>query len=313
MSLLVLVIFGPTASGKSAAALAAAERFGGTVVNADSMQIYRDLPILSAAPSPVERARAPHRLYGVLDAADLNSAARWRDMALAEIRAAHAADRLPILVGGTGLYLKGLTDGLAAMPDIPEAVRASVRARLAGEGAPALHRLLGARDPEAAARLDPADSQRIARALEVVEATGRPLSAWQADPPVGPPADLAFRTVAIVPPRAAVYRRCEERLDAMIEEGALAEVRALMARDLDPALPAMKALGVPELAAHLRGELSLTEALARAKTATRRYAKRQFVWAMNHIVSQFVLIEQFSEKSERDFFAFIRNNRLTGR
>lgn len=308
----VLAIFGPTASGKSAAALAAAQAFDGTVINADSMQIYRDLPILSAAPGPAERAAVPHRLYGVLDAGELNSAARWRALALRAIEEAHDQGRLPILVGGTGLYLKGLTEGLAPMPDIPEAVRAGVRDRLAAEGAPSLHRVLRDRDPVAAARLEPADSQRIARALEVVEATGRPLSAWQADPPMGPPAHLAFTTLVIAPPRAAVHARAEARLEAMIEEGALDEVAALMARGLDPALPAMKALGVPDLAAHLRGAVSLTEALDRAKTATRRYAKRQFVWAKSHIISQFCLIEQFSEKSKADFFAFIRNNRLTG-
>ena len=307
----VLVIYGPTASGKSAAALAAALEFSGTVINADSMQIYADLPILSAAPRPEEMALAPHRLYGVLDAAEAASAQRWRAMAVAEIRAAHRAGRLPIVVGGTGLYLKALIEGLSPIPEIPTDIRAGVRARMADLGPQAMHADLALRDPATAAKLRPSDPQRIARAMEVLEATGKPLVDWQAIPPDGPPPGMRFTTAIIAPPRTQIYARCDMRLAQMIEEGALEEVERLGARNLDPSLPAMKTLGVPDFLAYLRGETDLQSALAAAQKSTRNYAKRQFVWVNHHFITHFFINEQFSEKSKAGFFAFIRESGLT--
>ncbi|WP_158043949.1 tRNA (adenosine(37)-N6)-dimethylallyltransferase MiaA [Skermanella pratensis] len=274
----VVVVGGPTASGKSALALDLAEEFGGTVINADSMQIYAELPVLTARPTAADEARAPHRLYGALSAAERCSAARWQALALAEIREAHKAGRLPIVVGGTGLYIRALMEGLADIPPIPEAVRASVRERRETLGGPGLHALLAGRDPATAARLKPGDSQRLSRALEVLEATGRSITDWQSDPAAGPPPGLRFVPFVVDPPRGALYAACDRRFDAMMERGALDEVRALLELGLSPGLPAMKALGVPELSAYLRGEGGLEDAVAAAKTATRRYAKRQGTW-----------------------------------
>jgi len=278
-----ILIAGPTASGKSALALVLAERLGGTVINADSMQVYRDLHIITARPSPEEEARVPHRLYGHIDAAQCYSAGRW----LEEVRAALAetahAGRVPILVGGTGLYFKLLTTGLAAVPPIPADLRAAVRARLAAEGAQKLHAELERRDPGSAARLHASDRSRIVRALEVLDATGRPLSAWHdenAAPVLDP--DHAVK-VFLAPDRSVLRARIEARFDTMLTAGALAEVRALAARQLDPLLPAMKAHGVPWLLRHLRGEITVEEAALEAKADTRRYAKRQFTWFRNQL------------------------------
>lgn len=305
----VLVVAGPTASGKSALALVAARAFGGTVINADSMQVYRELPVLAAAPDAAARAAAPHALYGVLSAAEPCSAGRWRAMATAAIDHAHAGRRLPIVVGGTGLYLKTLMEGIAEIPDVPATVHQATRARMEALGPEAFHRMLHARDPETAGRLRPGDRQRLIRAWDVLEATGRPLAAWQAAPPAPPP--LRFAVVAILPPREAVYAACAARLDAMVEAGALDEVRRLLDMRLDPALPAMKAVGVPELAAHLRGECALREALAAAAQATRRYAKRQTTWLRHQIHPDIAIEAQFSESEERKIFAFIRRALLT--
>ena len=307
----VLVIAGPTASGKSALALRAAQECGGTVINADSMQVYADLRIITARPSEADEAAAPHRLYGVLDASEVCSAARWRDMALAEIDATLEADRLPILCGGTGLYLKALLQGLSPMPDIPDPVRAEIRTRCDREGPEAMHALLAAQDPEMAGRLNPTDSQRICRALEVVTATGRSLAAWQAETPDGPPSHLRFVTVALIPPRDALYAGINQRFERMVEMGALDEVRALDARALDPKLPALKALGVPELRAYLKGESTLEEAVATAATKSRRYAKRQNTWLKSQIIINRCYFAKFSESLWSSFFAFIRENGLT--
>lgn len=307
----VLIIAGPTASGKSALALAVAEAFDGVVINADSMQIYRELRVLTARPSPEDEARAPHRLYGVLPASERCSAGRWREMALAEIAAAHDAGRLPIVCGGTGLYLKALTEGLSPMPDIPAEVRASLNTRLADEGVAALHEELAARDPAMAARLDAADGQRILRALEVLEATGQSLAEWQSVPAEGPPANLRFATILLAPPRDALYAACDRRLEMMLELGALDEVRRLTAMGLDPSLPAMKALGVREFCEYLAGNCDIQEALAAAQQATRRYAKRQMTWFRHQIVADLVLGAQFSESLLPQTFSFIRQNMLT--
>jgi len=278
-----MLIAGPTASGKSALALQLAEALGGVVINADSMQVYRDLRVITARPSAAEEARVPHRLYGHIDAAVNYSTGHWlRDVAAA-LREAAEQGRLPILVGGTGLYFKALTAGLAAVPTIPADVRDRVRARVAAEGAPALHAELMRLDPATATRITVNDRSRISRALEVVLATGRPLSDWHREglPPLVEAARAA--KVFITCERAELVRRIETRFTAMLKAGALDEVRALAARKLDPSLPAMKAHGVPWLIRHLNGEISLDEAAAGAVMDTRRYAKRQLTWFRNQM------------------------------
>jgi tRNA dimethylallyltransferase len=273
-----VLIAGPTASGKSALALAVAEKLGGTIVNADSMQVYRDLGIITARPSPEEEARVPHRLYGHVDAAEIYSTGRWLDDVAAALAAIAAEGRVPIVVGGTGLYFKALTSGLAAVPPIPADIRADVRGRLESEGVSALYAELIERDPVTAARLMPLDRTRIARALEVVLATGRSLSDWhkQGMPPLLDPARVA--KVFVTCERKDLVARIESRFAAMLEAGALDEVRALAARHLNPLLPAMKAHGVPWLIRHLKGEISLDEAAEGSIKDTRRYAKRQLTW-----------------------------------
>ena len=305
-----LVIAGPTASGKSALALALAEEFGGTVVNADSMQVYGILRVLTARPSPADEARAPHRLYGVLDPAEACSAARWRDLAAAALAEAWQAGRLPVVVGGTGLYLRALTEGLSPIPEIPADTRAAARELLARIGNAAFHAELARLDPVMAARLDAGNSQRLARAWEVRVATGRSLAEWQAEPPRGGVA-ADWLALTLMPPRDALHAACDGRFRRMVDTGALADVEALLARRLDPALPAMKALGVPELAAHLAGSLGLDEATARAAQATRHYAKRQLTWFRHQMPAAQPIAEQFSESLPARIFPFIRRFLLT--
>lgn len=314
----VVVLGGPTASGKSALGVAVAEEFGGTIINADSIQVYRELEILSARPGPAELARVPHRLYGVLGAADRCSAARWRGLALAEIEAAHGAGRLPILVGGTGLYLRALLDGLSPVPDVAPEIRAAALTRMAALGAPAFHAELARRDPAMAARLAPGDRQRLVRAWEVIEATGRSLADWQAEPapPEAGAPSLAPLCLVLEPPRPVLYAACDARFGAMLEAGALDEAAGLARLGLDPALPAMKAVGLPELFAHLRGELDLEAAVAAAQQATRRYAKRQSTWFRHQMPAAERLWpaaygEQLSESLRPITFAFIRRFLLT--
>ncbi|MBB6254013.1 tRNA (adenosine(37)-N6)-dimethylallyltransferase MiaA [Nitrospirillum iridis] len=272
----MVVIGGPTASGKSRLALDLAVRLGGIVINADSMQVYQGLGLLTAQPGPDDLARAPHRLYSTVPPSRRMSAAHWRDLALAEIRA--CGDRLPILAGGTGLYLRTLMSGIADIPAIDEAVREAAKALHARVGGPAFHQDLAARDPEGAARLASGDTQRLVRAWEVVVGTGRALGDWQRQAAATAPTDLVFHTLVVDPPRDRLYANGDVRFATMVGQGALDEVRALLALDLDPDLPAMKALGVPELAAHLAGTLSLDEAVALAQRHTRNYAKRQTTW-----------------------------------
>ncbi|HEY4775269.1 MAG TPA: tRNA (adenosine(37)-N6)-dimethylallyltransferase MiaA [Xanthobacteraceae bacterium] len=273
-----ILIAGPTASGKSALALALAQKLGGVILNADAMQVYRDLRIITARPTPEDEARVPHRLYGHVEAGEDYSVGRYLLDAAAALAEARRAGWLPILVGGTGLYFKALTQGLAGVPPIPAALRAAVRARLAAEGPAALHAELTARDPAMAARLAPADRQRMARALEVVLATGRSLADWHRE--ARPPVIEAHAAAAIflAPERAALYARIDVRFDAMLAAGALEEARALAGRALDPLLPAMKAHGVPWLIRHLAGEMTLEAAATQAKLDTRHYAKRQMTW-----------------------------------
>ncbi|MGL9621162.1 tRNA (adenosine(37)-N6)-dimethylallyltransferase MiaA [Bradyrhizobium sp. U531] len=273
-----VLIAGPTASGKSALALELALSAGGVVINADSMQVYRDLRIITARPTQDEEARAPHRLYGHIDAAVNFSAGAWVSDAAKALDEAQAEGRLPIFIGGTGLYFKALTAGLSVVPPIPAAVREDVRARLEQNGVEALHAELARRDARAAERLNLRDRTRIARALEVIEATGRSLLDWhqEGQPPLLPQG--SFRAVFLAPERDELYARIDARFDAMLDAGALKEVERLAARRLDPLLPAMKAHGVPALIRHLRGELSLEEAATIGRADTRHYAKRQFTW-----------------------------------
>ncbi len=305
-----LVIGGPTASGKSALAAALAETLGGEVINADSMQVYRDLPILTAQPDAVLRARAPHRLYGVLDLAERCSAGRWRAMASSAIAEARAVGRVPIVVGGTGLCLRALMGGLADIPDTPPALRARIAAHLAAIGAAAFHAELAARDAVIAARLRPTDRQRLIRAAEVLEHTGRSLAAWQADTRATGDATL-FRTVLVNPPRAGLYAACDARFRAMVDNGALEEARRVLARDLAADLPGMKALGLRELIAHLRGEIGLEEAIKRAQGASRRYAKRQVTWFNSQFITQFVVNEQLSDRNLENTISLIIKFLLT--
>jgi tRNA dimethylallyltransferase len=270
----VALIAGPTASGKSGLALRLAEATGGAIINADSAQVYRDLPILSAAPATEDRARAEHFLYGVLDGAQACSAADWAKMAKAEIARIHGEGRLPILVGGTGLYLRTLFDGIAPVPTIDAQIRASVRGNGVSENLAELMPL----DPVAATTLNPGDTTRIARALEVVKSTGRTLKDWQQQREGGIGNEIGLRSLVLLPPRPWLYERCDLRFAQMVERGAAEEVEALMARQLDPNLPVMRAIGVAELGAHLRGELTIEQAIAAGQQATRRYAKRQYTW-----------------------------------
>ena len=277
-----ILIAGPTASGKSALALRLAEALGGEIVNADASQVYRDLRILSARPSPEEEARVPHHLYGTVDAAEAFSTGKWLAAARTALDDIAARGRPAIVVGGTGLYFRALTEGLAEVPQVPREARRAAGAAFDAMGEAAFREALRARDPAAAARIYPGDRQRLTRAWEVHEATGRALSDWQAAS-VGALAPRSWRAVVLEPPRAELYARCDARVLAMVEAGVLNEVRALLARGLDPMLPAMKAVGVREFGAHLRGELTLEAAIAAAQQETRRYAKRQLTWLRNQV------------------------------
>ncbi len=275
---LITLIAGPTASGKSRLALEMARRTGAVIVNADSQQLYADLRVLTARPSPEDEALAEHRLYGVADAADAWSVGRW---SRALMRVLDELDGRPaLLVGGTGLYFTALTRGLADMPGIPGEAREAATAALAAEGEAAFRRRLARVDPAAAQRIEAGDRQRLIRAMAVAEHTGRALSDWTADTTPLLPAG-AWSGLVVEPERAALYARCDQRVAAMVDQGALDEVRALTARHLDPEAPAMKAVGVREFAAHLAGEASLTAAIEATRQATRNYAKRQLTWFRN--------------------------------
>jgi tRNA dimethylallyltransferase len=291
----LIVIAGPTASGKSGLALRLAEAKGGTIINADSMQLYRGPRILTARPSPADEARVPHRLYGIFDAEDPASAGRWLELAGAAIGQARAEERPVIVVGGTGLYLHALLHGLAPVPEVPAAVRSAARARFAALGGPAFHAELARCDPAMAARLRPTDPQRLIRAYEVVVGTGRSLAAWLEAPPVRIELPMPWTGIALMPPRIALYDRIGGRLRAMIEEGALAEVEALRRRALAPDLPLMKAVAVPELLAHLEGSVDLASAIERAIVQTRRYAKRQVTW-LRHQLPELKRVEAFGDE-----------------
>ena len=296
------LIAGPTASGKSdlAVALALALKDSGrdaVVINADSAQVYADLAVLSARPDAAEMKGVAHRLFGAWDGAASCSAADWAQAARREIAQAHDSGAVPILVGGTGLYIRTLLDGIAPVPEIAPAIRAEVRALPTAEAYAALVR----EDPDRAAALSPNDSARIARALEVVRSTGAPLAHWQARREGGIADAVTLHPAILLPPRAALYERCDRRFARMIERGAVEEVRALLARNLDPALPVMKAIGVPELAAFLRGESTLDEAAQAASQATRNYAKRQYTWMRHQPPAAWPRIENLDYNAGRIF------------
>lgn len=306
-----MIVAGPTASGKSALAVELAVAFNGTVINADSMQVYRELRILTARPGPAEEARAPHRLYGVIPASEACTAARWRALAVEAIAEARDAGRLPIVCGGTGLYLKALTEGLSPIPDIPDVVREPLRRRFEAADATEIHATLRAVDATAADRIPPTDRQRMLRALEVMEVTGRSIVDWQAEPLSGPPPGSDFITILLSPPRDVVYAACDRRFCEMIARGALDEARALRGMGLDPELPAMKAVGVPELIAVLDGGMALEDAIAAAQQATRNYVKRQQTWFSRQIIANLTINEKLSEKILANIFSFICEKGLT--
>jgi tRNA dimethylallyltransferase len=279
MPVKAVLVAGPTASGKSGAALALALSLGGTVINADSMQVYLELKLLTARPNESDEVRATHRLYGIVTAAEAYSVGHWLDDVAAALGEAHEQGRVPILVGGTGLYFKALTEGLTAVPDIPPEVRAYWREQADVLSRKALHKALAARDPAMATRLSTADPQRIVRALEVIDSTGVSLAEWQggiAAPMLAPGETLR---VVIAPEREPLYAAIDARFDCMIEQGAIDEVSGLLKLELDPGLPAMRAHGMRELGAYLSGAVSFDEAVVKAKTESRRYAKRQMTWA----------------------------------
>jgi tRNA dimethylallyltransferase len=320
----VLVIAGPTASGKSALAARLARDVGGIVINADSMQVYRDLPILTAQPSDAAKSAVPHRLYGFLALDDVCSADRWAALAREEIDAAHGAGKLPVLCGGTGLYLRALMQGLSPIPEVPADVRQAARDLMEGIGSAALRERLAARDPASAARLHANDRQRIARAWEVLQATGRPISEWQALPPAAP-RDLSFLTFVLLPERAALYQACDERFRAMLAQGALEEVRRALSLypdlyrpDRTPPEGGAKALGFWGLARHAReGSAVSDDIVAAAQQQTRNYAKRQGTWFRNQMPSENFITPkppdmQFSESSYAGISQKIRDFLLTG-
>jgi tRNA dimethylallyltransferase len=311
-----LLVAGPTASGKSALALEIAQRPGGTIINTDSMQVYRELRVLTARPTPDEEDLVPHRLYGIRPAAGAGSVAWWREQALAAMADARAAGRLPILTGGSGMYFAALTEGIADVPDPGPDARAEARGLLAERGPTALHAELAAVDPATAARLRPEDSQRVARAWEVWRGTGLGLTAWQERK--SEPAPWRFSAILLDPPRDSLRAAIATRFDTMMRQGALDEVRQLMALDLDPALPAMRAHGVPELSAYLRGALSIQEAGRRTELVTGQYTKRQATWFRHHMLApqtrtltinaRFSCLTQLSESERADLFTFIENS-----
>lgn len=308
------LIAGPTASGKSALAVALAKALAeagreAVVVNADASQVYADLAILSARPTDKEMEGIAHHLFGHIDGSQAYNAARWSDEARDVIFHAHNAGKVPILVGGTGLYLRTLLFGIAPVPDIDPAIREAVRALPVAEA----HAALAGADPEAAARLNPADAARVARALEVVRSTGRSLAYWQQAREGGIADDVALAPLILLPPRDWLRARCDERLVDMFDRGAAKEVRALLARDLDPDLPAMRAIGVPQIAAQLRGEIERDAALEWAQAATRQYAKRQFTWFRHQPPADWLRHEEsLNNDSIHNLAIILRDRLLTG-
>ena len=307
----VVLIAGPTASGKSSMAMDVAEEFDGQIINADSMQVYKELRIVTARPSEADEARLPHKMYGMISVAQSWSVGQWQAMAVEEIAACHAAGKLPVVTGGTGLYFKALMEGLADIPVADPEIRQNLTARLDKEGCEVLHEELKKVDAITAERIFPTDTQRLLRALEIYQSTGRSQSDWIADGNQGVPDDLRFLPLILQPPREQLYEKINQRFGAMVKEGALEEVRALSKLGLDPSLPAMKAVGVRELLAYEAGECSLEQSIAKAQKISRNYAKRQLTWFRNQIPEGKSYFAQYSESLRPEIFAFIRQFVLT--
>ena len=304
----IALIAGPTASGKSALAVRLAEIADGVVINADASQVYADLRILSARPDDAEMARAPHRLFGDRDAAIACSAADWAEDARREIAVAQDAGRLPIIVGGTGLYMRTLLYGIAPVPEIDPVIRAEVRAMSVGRAAAMLRR----EDPEAAARLKPLDVTRISRALEVVRSTGRPLSAWQQELSGGIIDQVSIVPAILLPPREWLHKRCNARFETMLEQGAIEEVEALRARRLDPSLPAMRAIGVRDIIDWIEGHSLRVDMIERSQAATRQYAKRQYTWFRHQLPDAWRRLDAQLDDNDVDKIAIkLREEALT--
>jgi len=299
-----IMICGPTAAGKSAAALALAERSGGTVINADSMQVYSDLRVVTARPGSDDEARAPHRLYGIVDGGERASVASWLDLAAEAVDEARNAGSLPIIVGGTGMYLQAARDGIAPIPEVPAEIHQTCLEELASRGGAAFREELSKLDEETASRLFDGDSQRLVRAMGVVRATGRPISAWQSDPHQGALAGEAV-AISVMPSRADTYARIDRRFAQMMEEGAVEEVEALAERGLDPSLPVMKAIGVREILAMQAGEISRGRAIELASRDSRHYAKRQMTWIRNNYRAQISIDEKFSTRFVKEIFSIL--------
>ncbi len=306
-----LIIAGPTASGKSSLALDIAEKYPSTIINADSQQVYKELSIISARPIADDEARCPHKLFGILSASEVCSAGRWLELAKIEIEQSLAGGRIPLLVGGTGLYLKALTEGLSPIPEVDPDIRHKSRALWDGADEGEFIAKLAEIDPISAASIAPTDSQRLIRAYEVSLSTGRPFSDWRNEPKKAVFPHMDFATIQLLPERDTLYAAINARFDKMVNSGALDEVKNLLKLGLDSDLPAMKALGVPELAAHIRGELSIEEAMEKAKTASRNYAKRQLTWARHQMGDGVLTVAQYSESSRGKIFSFIGEFLLT--
>lgn len=311
----LIIIAGPTASGKSELALAVAGEFGGELVNADSMQVYRDLRVMTARPGRDDEARVRHHLYGTMPGRERCSAALWCAQALTAVTEVWERGRVPILVGGTGLYLRAFLDGMAPVPEVPADIRAEAEDLMAGLEAAEMHGELARIDAGAAARLAVNDRQRILRAWQVMRATGRSIVDWRGDKAVGGIASLdrniRIAKFVLEPPRDGLYARCDARLGRMLENGGREELEALEHLGLDPSLPIMKALGVQQLLPWLRGEAGFGDAMAAARTETRRYAKRQTTWFRNQFSDWTTLKEQQMEKKINVIFPNIRENLLT--
>lgn len=304
---MVLIIGGPTASGKSDLAMRLAETFDGVIINGDSMQVYADLRILTARPSAEDERRVPHRLFGVLPASERCSVGRWLDMAETEIQQAWAVDRLPIVVGGTGMYLRSLMEGLAPVPTVPDEFVAAAEALYDAVGGEAFRGRLADLDAETAAKLPPGDRQRLIRAYSVAKGTGNTLGHWQAKAPARPGLGARFVTILIMPERAKLYAACDGRFKSMLERGAIDEVRRLGAQGLSTRLPAMRALGVPELLAYGREEMTLEMATEKAQQATRNFAKRQMTWFRNQLRPD-TLIETLDAAAAQDTITFLQSS-----
>ena len=301
---LILIIAGPTASGKSALATDIAEQAGGVIINADSMQLYSDLPILTAQPAAADRRSVSHRLYGVLDGAERCSVAHWLELVGAEVVAARQQGLLPILTGGTGFYLAAAEKGISPIPEVSETVHQQAEADLARHGGAVIRSWLAQQDPLTADRLPAGDSQRLVRALGVLRQTGQPLSYWQAQP-AGGMLDGDFVRLVQMPPRAEIYQAIDRRFEAMLAAGALAEVERLLARRLDASLPVMKALGVSQLAGYLAGKQTREEAVMLAQRDTRHYAKRQMTWIRNNFQTNIMHDQKYNNKKFAKIFSKI--------